>query len=117
MLDALEIINTTEVGADAYEVCASCEAAFEDSESKLAVELNAFVRRFEIRGKDEISRPPWLPKPETVRMRVAREDASEAAKEVFASWVRRVRASIPSASEWARLPQWLQHGNGNNEQN
>lgn len=108
VFQGVDIIATQEVGKETYEVCATCEAAFDEKESKLSVELHAFVRRFEIRGKDDVLQPPWLPRPETVRMGVDRGEARDAAKEVFANWVRRVRISIPPATEWMRHPVWLQ---------
>ena len=116
LLDAIDIISTMEVGADSYEVCASCVARFDDIEEKLNVALSAFVRRFEIRGKDQIFKPPWLPKAETVRMGVTQGEALDAAKEVFASWVKRIRASIPPASEWARHNEWLAPGKDSKSQ-
>jgi hypothetical protein len=110
LLDTLEIIDTREVGSESYEVCASGTAVFNEDKAQLDMELNSFIRRFEIRGKDEMFHPPWLPKSDRVRMRVSFNDAREAAKEIFANWVKRVRASTPGASKWTPNASWLARG-------
>ena len=107
LFDGLNIIATEEVGTKTYEVCAKCEATFDENTSKLSVGLQAFVRQFEIQGKDEVSHPPWLPRAENVKMGVSHEEACDAAKEIFSSWVKRVRLSIPPTSEWLRHQEWF----------
>ena len=104
VLDSLEIIDTRETGRDSYEVCAAGRATFDETAAQLCIQLDAFVRRFEMRGKDQEFRPAWLPNPETVRMRVSHEEASEAAKDIFNSWARKVRRTIPASNQWMAKP-------------
>ncbi|HEX7861174.1 MAG TPA: hypothetical protein VF773_12650 [Verrucomicrobiae bacterium] len=107
VLDALDIIETKNIGADAYEICACARALLDESVPDVAIELDAFVRRFEMRGKDVEFRPRWLPRKDIVRIRTGAEEAGAAAKEVFRSWVTKVRATIPPTSEWKRDAEWL----------
>ena len=107
VLDALDIIETKSIDSDSYEICGCARALLDESSPELVIELDAFVRRFEMRGKDIQFRPGWLPRKDTVRMRTASDEAAEAAKEVFRSWVKKVRAAIPPSSEWRRDAPWL----------
>jgi hypothetical protein len=107
ILDALDIIETKSIDAESYEICACAKAALDESGPELVIELDAFVRRFEMRGKDVQFRPAWLPRKDTVRMRTASDEAADAAKEVFGSWVKKVRGAIPPFSEWRRDAAWL----------
>lgn len=107
MLDTVKILETRDVAHELYEICATSVASFDEDSRELTVELDSFVRRFEMRGEDQILRPPWLPRPDVVRTGVDREEAPEAAKEIFASWSQKVRKSIPPTNEWEHDPQWL----------
>ena len=108
VLDAVRILETREVGHDCYEVCATAQATCDESSGKMKVVLDAFVRRFEMRGRDDILRPPWLPRNDMVETRVSFDEAPDAAKEIFSSWAKKVRKVIPCASEWTAKAPWLQ---------
>lgn len=84
-----------EIGADhnPQEVCASADAKYDRMRELVVVELDCLTRPSGIVG----TRIPvdWLPKRQTVKEGVPRDEASEVARDVFSSWVKRVRASIP----------------------
>lgn len=84
-----------EVGSDhnPQEVCATADAAYDRQRGVVVVELDCLIRPSGIVG----TRIPvdWLPKKQIVKEGVPREEASELARDVFSSWVRRVRSSIP----------------------
>jgi hypothetical protein len=107
LLERVEIIDTKFVNSALHEVCVSGEATYDEVETKLSVKLDAFVRRVEMRGKDVIFRPPWLPRPDHVEMRASREEASDAAKDIFRNWAKKVSKVIPGTSEWTPDASWL----------
>ena len=109
LLETLRIVGTREVGGNIYEVCANGRASFDDETHRLEVALDSFVRRFEMRGKDEVLKPPWLPRQDNVKTEVSLDEAPDAAKEIFDAWTRKVRGSIPASSEWNAEAEWL-HG-------
>ena len=78
-----------------YEVWATAEAHYDDGRSELVVELDSFVRPTDIRLKDTRIYPEWLPKNGKVAEYVSSEEAHEQTKEIFESWVRKVRRHIP----------------------
>lgn len=110
VLETLQILDTREVAHELYEICATARAAYEDSSRELTVNLDAFVRRFEMRGQDQVLRPEWFPRPDCVRLQVSHEQAADAAKEIFHTWSRKVRKAIPGADEWNGAPAWLEAG-------
>lgn len=84
-----------EVGADhnPQEVCATADATYDRERGLVIVELDSLTRPSGIVG----TRNPvdWLPKKQIVKEGVPRDEASELARDVFSSWVKRVRSSIP----------------------
>ena len=75
------------------EVCATADASYDRQRKQVCVELDCLIRPSGIVG----TRTPvdWLPAKQIVREGVPRDDASELAREIFGSWVRKVRSSIP----------------------
>src|ERR1044072_2785932 len=102
VLETVRIVETREVGHESYEVCATARATYDEPARKMRIVLGAQVRRFEIRGRDEILHPPWLPEDDMVETEVSRAEAPDAAKEIFTTWARKVQRSIPPTSEWQR---------------
>ena len=100
VLDTIKILETREVDHEIYEVCATAEAALDEDTHELVVKLDSFVRRFEMRGEDQILHPPWLPRKNVVRTHVEHSEAGNAAKEIFQSWAEKVRKRIPLTEEW-----------------
>lgn len=90
-----EIIGTIE--DDQVEVCAIAEADYDRAKERAIVSLNAFARRVSVRGHGEPVPAPWLPTSEEVTEHLTREEVDSFAKDVFHSWVKKVRASVPEA--------------------
>jgi len=107
--DTVQIVENKEVGRNSYEVCATALATYDETCGRMQVVLDSFVRRFEMRGHDEILRPAWLPRSDSVVTHVSLDEAPEAAREILASWAHKVRNSIPGLSEWGPEAAWL-HG-------
>jgi hypothetical protein len=107
--DSVQIVENKEVGRNSYEVCATALATYDETCGRMEVVLDGFVRRFEMRGHDQILRPAWLPRSDRVGTHVSLDEAPEAAKEILASWAQKVRNSIPGSSEWRPEAAWL-HG-------
>jgi hypothetical protein len=90
-----EIIGLLTQDEREYEVCASAEGTFDETRCRLTVELDSFLRAADIRGPEKRAAADWLPRPETVKESVSREEASEVMKDIFRRWVGKVRQSIP----------------------
>ena len=76
-----------------WEVCATAEAAFDGL--MLTVELDSFVRPVDLIHREQQFKPPWLHAGQVVRENVDHREATAVAKDIFRSWVSRVRSSIP----------------------
>ncbi len=112
VLDTVRILETREVGRQSYEVCATGRADYDENSREMRVDLDALVRRFEMRGKDEVFRPAWLPHRDSVRTHVSLEEAPDAAKEIFGAWAQKVRKATPSPGEWQPETSWLHMESG-----
>jgi hypothetical protein len=71
------------------------EADYDESDSRVVVELESFLRKALTSGDGEVRQLPWLPGKIRVTEHASREEARQVAHDVFASWVRKVRHSIP----------------------
>ncbi len=111
VLDAVRIVDTREVGPDSYEICTTAQANYDEESREMQVDLDSFVRRFEMRGKNEIMRPAWLPRRDSVKTHVYLEEASDAAKEIFDTWARKVQRTVPPPSAWRRDASCLRGAN------
>jgi hypothetical protein len=107
VLESIRIIETREAGARVFEICATASAAYYDDTHDLVVELASMVRAVHHDGPDEELHPSWLPRADKVRIHLDREEAPEAAKDVFQAWSRKVRESIPGSEEWREDAAWL----------
>lgn len=100
LLDTITILNHHEIGGREVEICATARAGYDSSSGEMEIELDAFLRQV-MTGTDALSRPVWLPRPQTVRMKLDIHEASDAAKDVFKSWRQRIHAAIPpNAGDW-----------------
>ena len=107
VLDRLRIIDTREVAHEWYEICATGRATYDEETHQIKVELDAFLRRIELRGPDEVLRPEWLPPGEKVSLGVSLEEASDAAGEIFDTWAKKVGKCIPVSGDWHVNAAWL----------
>jgi hypothetical protein len=88
-----EILGTIDDGT--VQVCAAADAMYDHASGKISVALDAFTRRASV-GNDGARMPqPWLPPREQVSEHLPRTEADEFMKDVFQSWVKKVRAAIP----------------------
>ncbi len=91
-----EIVGEFKSSAGIQEVRAIADGRYNEDTSELIVELSSSIRPF----TGEINGVPvnWLPEAETVKIAIARSEALDALKEIFSTWVQRVRKSIPQAT-------------------
>ena len=90
-----EIIETLGEGDGETEVCATAETQYDSSAQKVSVALNSFARCVCASGNREHQSQPWLPPAEQVTEHLASDETEAFAKDVFQSWVKKVRTSIP----------------------
>ena len=90
-----EIIDTLGEGDSATEICATAETQYDSSTQKVSVALESFARCVAASGNREHQAPAWLPRAEHVTEHLAPDEAEAFTKDVFQSWVRKVRATIP----------------------
>ena len=95
LISSSEVVESVHGDGGEWEVCAVAEAAYDESDSRVVVELESFLRKASTSGEGEVRHPPWLPGKSRVTEQAPREEASQVAHDVFASWVRKVRHSIP----------------------
>ncbi len=94
IISCTEILGSFTRDGREFEVCAAAEGDFEEAESRLMIELDAFIRPVDLRVKEEHLRPDWLPAKQNIKEGVSREDATSLAKEIFHGWVRKILESI-----------------------
>jgi|GEM_PF-639599 hypothetical protein len=97
LLDTTQVVATHEVDGIAYEVCAEAIATHDRRAHLLSVELRSYLRALDQDHIHEEIIPEWLPEPETITDGVQAEEAHEMADDVFASWCRRVVATVPES--------------------
>lgn len=96
IIDISKVVGTVQIHGQAHEVCAEADASFNRSNHELTVKLRSFLHSEEQTHVGELFTAPWLPAPETIVEHGESEEASSMARDVFASWCRKVQASIPS---------------------
>ena len=90
-----EIIETLGEGEAEMEVCATAETEYSPSSQKISVALDTFARMVSVSGEGERVPKKWLPPAEHVTEHLAPDETAAFAKDVFQSWVKKVRAAIP----------------------
>lgn len=95
IIDTSELLGTVEVPEGRCEVCASADAAFDETAGRLTVKLDAFLRPADILAKERHFRATWLPKNETLTESVAPEECHQVVRDIFRRWVRKVREAAP----------------------
>lgn len=96
VINISEIVETVDLPEGPCEVCAGAEAEHDEMRGRLIVRAGSFVRTADLRRTEKQVAAPWLPKPEIIEEAVARGEAVTVAKDIFRSWVQKVRRSIPS---------------------
>lgn len=78
------------------EVHATLSAHYETEASQVVAELDAYVCPDDASHMmEDRLRPGWLPEKQLVRVGAEAGETSDIARDVFHSWVRRVRESVP----------------------
>ncbi len=90
-----EIIETLQEGDGELEVCGTAETHYDVTAQKISVTLDSFARRVSASGDGEHQSRSWLPAAEQVAEHLSHDEATAFAKDVFQSWVRKVRTAIP----------------------
>lgn len=88
-----EIIETLEDGQT--EICANADAEYDSSAAKVSVSLDAFARRVVAAGDGHHFSETWLPRAEVVTEHLSWGEAADFARDVFHSWTRKVKNSVP----------------------
>jgi hypothetical protein len=95
VIDISKVVGTVQIAGQTHEVCAEADATFDRSTHVLSVKLISFLHSEEQTHVGEAITAAWLPPPELITEHVDADEASSMAKDVFASWCRKVQASIP----------------------
>jgi len=88
-----EILGTIHDGS--IQVCATADAEYDQAAGKITVALDAFTRSAAVADDGTRVPQPWLPRAERVSEHLPREEADGFLKDVFHSWVKKLRAAIP----------------------
>lgn len=99
VLDTSEVLGVVETSDGKFELCASAEANHDGSKGRLTVQLDSFLRTTEVQAREKRVPADWLPKPETVTESIGSDEAVAVARDIFQSWVRKVRQAAPSLRE------------------
>jgi hypothetical protein len=96
LLDSISIIGATEVDGETMDVCAEVVANYNPGKEILTVHLDSFLRCTRVTGNKARAVAAWLPKPEVMEESVARDEASDLARDVARSWRKQVMECIPA---------------------
>lgn len=88
-----EILGTIHDGH--VQVCATAEASYDGATERIAIALRAFTRCPSASADGAHGPEPWLPADECVTEHLPRSQSDEFVKDVFQSWVKKVRTSVP----------------------
>ena len=97
LLDITKVVGTVEKNGAFFEVCVEAKASYDPNASRVTVDLRSFLRSVTPSRLGETESPEWLPRSETVQEQVDLDEATDLAKDVFASWSHKVHAAIPTA--------------------
>jgi hypothetical protein len=90
-----EVVGETQRPEGRCEVYTSAVGIHEEDNERLIVELDCWLRPVMRVEQDTKIQADWLPQAETVTASVSRSEASDMTKDIFDSWVKLVRKSIP----------------------
>jgi len=88
-----EILGTIHDGT--VQVCATADAEYDHAAQRVSVALNAFARSASIAGDEAHLPQPWLPAAARVTEHLPHTEVDEFVKDVFHSWIMKLRAAIP----------------------
>jgi hypothetical protein len=88
-----EIVGEFRTAEGIQEVRATADGNYNEDTSQLLVKLDSSLRP--LTGQSNAIQADWLPKSETIKVSISSSEAFDAVKEIFGSWVPRVRKRIP----------------------
>ncbi len=94
LIDISQVIGTVQIDGKPFEVCAEAKAMFQRGRDELSVQLHSYLQPEEQTHLMEKLVPAWLPAANTVTEHVPHEEASDVAKDIFASWCHKVEAAL-----------------------
>jgi len=94
-----QIVGSFAKEQEAFEVCATAEANFDEERSELELQLDSFIRPVNLRSKEMHFQSAWLPKKQNVREHVTCEEAPDLARDIFHRWAKKLRQIIPAPVE------------------
>jgi hypothetical protein len=94
VISSSEVVGYIRSEGVPVQIWADATATYDAGEQAVHVNLESFGRHASAADGDRL-RPDWLPQPERVSEHLPREEAADFAKDVFHSWVKKVRGSIP----------------------
>jgi hypothetical protein len=95
LISSSEVVESVDGDGGEWEVCAAADADYDESDSHVVVEHESFLRKASTSGDSEVRQPPWLAGKSRVTKHAPREEASQVAHDVFATWARKARHPIP----------------------
>lgn len=93
IIDLTRVVGSVQINGHPFEVCAEAVADMTTS-STMTVQLRSYLHAEEQTHLMESSTPDWLPLPSTITEHVSHEEASAAARDIFASWCHKVQAAL-----------------------
>ena len=95
LIPSSDVVQSVRGDRGEWEVRADAEADYDESDSRVVLELESFLRKASTSGNGEVRQLPSLPGKSRVTEHALCGEASQVAHDVFASSVRKVRHSIP----------------------
>lgn len=98
LISISECVGMREADHKSSEVFATADASYDEAAQRISIKLESFLRSVPARSGAEPYREPWLPESQTVCEHVALEEGDALTRDVFHSWVSRVKQAIPAGS-------------------
>jgi hypothetical protein len=95
VIDSSEVLGMVNTADGVCEICATADASYDEASGKLIVDLDSWLRKTDIRVKEQHIKTDWLPQPEKISESVGPDEMHELAREIFHRWVRKVREAAP----------------------
>ena len=95
LISSSEVVESVDAAGGEWEVWAAADPDYDESDSHVLVEHESFLGKASTSGDSKVRQPPWLAGKSRVTKHAPREEASQMAHEVFATWARKPRHLIP----------------------
>ena len=91
-----EEVGNTDIESARCDVYATARAEYDEAQSLLVVQLDSHLWTNDPGNPQRTPGQDWLPVRQTVREHMPYEDTVAETKEIFRSWARKVRQSVPT---------------------